>query len=250
MTIWIDRPAWRRAAPLVPPDLGHLVCRGARSRRRTAYRAEGVRGIITASPSRRMPLWSPPAPGPPRARNILGCSPDPAAPAQNAGEKGIARALDIVFPDGSIADIDMVASSMGPPEAADVRVEAVLIRGAGGRYLVGFSRRRQEWSAPGGWRGAGETPVETAWCGRPGGDRHRARSGTLRPVGSRTPPPSRGQPWPVPEPLPRGVPVSFASRAPTLTAPDGSRPSGWRPRMLVATPTRGGGRWSATARAP
>lgn len=77
------------------------------------------------------------------------------------GEKGIARIHGVVFPDGSRADVDLVRSSHEPPDHS-VFAANVYVCDAEGSWLVVWSPRRQEWSAPGGWREQGESPIETA----------------------------------------------------------------------------------------
>ncbi|MEI2778955.1 MAG: DUF4031 domain-containing protein [Tetrasphaera sp.] len=77
------------------------------------------------------------------------------------GEKGVARALGVTFPDGSRADVDLVLSQRHPPDSATFAA-VVYVSDANGRWVLVYSRRRDEWSAPGGWREAGESPVHTA----------------------------------------------------------------------------------------
>lgn len=77
------------------------------------------------------------------------------------GDKGIERFVDVAFPDGTRADVDLVAS---PKEMPHERVFAsmVFVRDGAGGHLVTWSERRQEWSACGGWREADEHPRTTA----------------------------------------------------------------------------------------
>lgn len=77
------------------------------------------------------------------------------------GDRGIKRFIAVAFPDGTRADVDLVAS---PKEMPHERVFAsmVFVRDASGAHLVTWSERRQEWSACGGWREGDETPVTTA----------------------------------------------------------------------------------------
>ncbi len=142
------------------------------------------------------------------------------------GERGIARALDVVFPDGSVADVDMVASETEPPGAGTF-ASAVLIRESGGRYAVAYSRRRREWSAPGGWREPGESPLETALR------ETREETGLIlepelvRPVAYERFHPHPGTGWPVPEGRFLAVYGCELSRpAPDLVAPEGE-PAEW-----------------------
>lgn len=77
------------------------------------------------------------------------------------GDKGIRRHLAVPFPDGTRADVDLVASSKEMPHER-VFASMVFVRDATGAHLVSWSERRQEWSACGGWREGSESPVETA----------------------------------------------------------------------------------------
>lgn len=80
--------------------------------------------------------------------------------AKRKGDRGVGRALDVAFPDGTRADVDLIAS---PKEMPYERVFAslVLLRDADGAHLLSWSERRREWSACGGWREPDETPLET-----------------------------------------------------------------------------------------
>ena len=77
------------------------------------------------------------------------------------GDRGIQRCVDVSFPDGTRADVDLVASSR---EMSHERVFAsmVFVWDASGAHLVSWSERRQEWSACGGWREGEEPPRRTA----------------------------------------------------------------------------------------
>ena len=65
------------------------------------------------------------------------------------------------FADGSVADVELWASSE-PVAEETVFVAMVVITDATGRYAAVYSPRRREWGAPGGWREAGESVVECA----------------------------------------------------------------------------------------
>jgi 8-oxo-dGTP pyrophosphatase MutT (NUDIX family) len=77
------------------------------------------------------------------------------------GERGVDRVRGVGFPDGTTADVDLVAA---PREAAESRVFAAMVftTDRGGDYAVVWSNRRQEWGAPGGWREPGESPRDNA----------------------------------------------------------------------------------------
>jgi 8-oxo-dGTP pyrophosphatase MutT (NUDIX family) len=77
------------------------------------------------------------------------------------GDKGVARVTGIRFPDGTTADVDLIRSAR---EADERRVFAavVLLRDAAEDHLVVRSVRRDEWSAPGGWREPPESVRDNA----------------------------------------------------------------------------------------
>lgn len=77
------------------------------------------------------------------------------------GDRGIERIEGVTFPDGTSADVDLIAS---PKEMSHERIFAsmVLVQDDGGEHLITWSDRRGEWSSPGGWREDEEAPVETA----------------------------------------------------------------------------------------
>ena len=77
------------------------------------------------------------------------------------GDRGIERAIGVRFPDGTSADVDLVASAREMPHER-VFASMVLVTDAGGAHLLAWSERRQEWSSCGGWREGDETPRETA----------------------------------------------------------------------------------------
>lgn len=77
------------------------------------------------------------------------------------GDRGIRRLLAVSLPDGTRADVDLVASAKEMPHER-VFASMVFVGDAAGAHLVSWSERRQEWSACGGWRDGAETPVETA----------------------------------------------------------------------------------------
>lgn len=77
------------------------------------------------------------------------------------GEKGVARATSVAFPDGTTADIDLIESRTLAPEAR-VFASMVFVSDAVGHQAVTYSPRRQEWGAPGGWREGEESVFDTA----------------------------------------------------------------------------------------
>jgi 8-oxo-dGTP pyrophosphatase MutT (NUDIX family) len=77
------------------------------------------------------------------------------------GDRGLTRLTGVGFPDGTRADVDLVATRKEMPQQR-VFASMVFVRDAAGAHLVTWSDRRREWSACGGWREDGEPPVQTA----------------------------------------------------------------------------------------
>lgn len=145
---------------------------------------------------------------------------------KRTGEKGIGRVLDVRFPDGSIADVDLVASSRTPPEGATF-ASAVVVQEAGGRFLMAYSRRRREWSAPGGWREPGESPLTTAVRETAEETGIALDPQALRPVAYERFHPHPASPWPVPGGRFLAVfRCDLTASSPALTAPEGE-PAEW-----------------------
>ncbi|MEO7448053.1 MAG: DUF4031 domain-containing protein [Humibacillus sp.] len=76
------------------------------------------------------------------------------------GDRGLARQLGIAFPNG-VSDVDLVASTNPAPEAK-VMAAMVFVRDGAGSFAAVHSVRRAEWGSPGGWREAGESPLDNA----------------------------------------------------------------------------------------
>lgn len=67
------------------------------------------------------------------------------------GDRGVARVLDVAFPDGTSADVDLFTSSRSyTPQR--VFAAMVFVTDEAGDHAVVRSARRQEWGPPGGWR--------------------------------------------------------------------------------------------------
>ncbi|HYN28730.1 MAG TPA: DUF4031 domain-containing protein [Dermatophilaceae bacterium] len=77
------------------------------------------------------------------------------------GETGVVRVRRVPFPDGTTADVDLIASPRPAPERR-VFAALVVVRDAEGSLLAVHSTRREEWGAPGGWREGDERVVDNA----------------------------------------------------------------------------------------
>lgn len=80
---------------------------------------------------------------------------------KRVGERGLARARGVRFPDGAVADVDLVSSPRDPDEERTFAA-VVVVRDAVGDLLVTHSVRRDQWGPPGGWREPGESVREGA----------------------------------------------------------------------------------------
>ncbi len=77
------------------------------------------------------------------------------------GDHPVARLTDVVFADGTRADVDLVAS----PQVIDrgtVFAAMVFLRDGDGRFAVVHSPRREAWGSPGGWLELGESAAGAA----------------------------------------------------------------------------------------
>ena len=77
------------------------------------------------------------------------------------GDHPVGRVRGMRFPDGTVADVDLVASSR-PMEVAGVFASMVFVQDAAGRFAVVHSPRRQSWGSPGGWLERGESAPQGA----------------------------------------------------------------------------------------
>ncbi|GAB3258260.1 hypothetical protein GCM10027425_19610 [Alteromonas gracilis] len=80
---------------------------------------------------------------------------------KRVGERGLARARGVRFPDGAVADVDLVSSPRDPDEERTFAA-VVVVRDDVGDLLVTHSVRRDQWGPPGGWREPGESVREGA----------------------------------------------------------------------------------------
>lgn len=163
MTIWIDPPRWPAHGRL----WSHLISDSSIAELHLFARSAGIpergfEGDHYDIPQERyaavLALGARPTTGPEIVRMLQQSG---LRLRKRTGEKGIARVLDVGFPDGSRADVDLVRSSREPPEHA-VFASSIYVRDATDNWLAVWSPRRREWSSPSGWREPGEAPLETA----------------------------------------------------------------------------------------
>ncbi|HNQ07934.1 MAG TPA: DUF4031 domain-containing protein [Tetrasphaera sp.] len=198
MTIWIDRPAWPAHGRLwshLISDISyaelHDFAAGCGIPRR------GFEGDHYDVPEERYAALVAAGAQPTTSAHIIAMLQQSGLRLRKRkGEKGIARVLGVDFPDGSRADVDLVRSTRVPPDAATFAA-VVYVRDDLGRVLSVYSRRRAEWSAPGGWREPGETPAENAAREMAEETGVRLDPAALVPVGYERFHPLPGSPWPV-----------------------------------------------------
>lgn len=77
------------------------------------------------------------------------------------GDRGVEIVRGVCFPDGTRADVDLIASPRPAPERR-VFAAMALVRDAAGALAVVYSVARAEWGAPGGWREPGESVTQNA----------------------------------------------------------------------------------------
>lgn len=155
------------------------------------------------------------------------------------GDKGIARALGVTFPDGSRADVDFVLSRRQPPDAGTFAA-VVYVVDPDERVLLVYSRRRDEWSAPGGWREPGESARETAVRETFEETGLRLQPERVEPAGFERFHPLPGAPWPTDGTFLAAFTCRLDVATPPVEGVDGE-PARWLDRDAVAAVA--GGRW-------
>ncbi|GAA6526946.1 DUF4031 domain-containing protein [Intrasporangium sp. DVR] len=162
MTLWIDEPIWpahgRHFAHLVSDssytelhDLARRVGLHQRSFDGDHYDVPDVRWAEVVAAGATLTSGADLA----RRLNASGLR-----LRKRRGDRGLARYLDLPFPNGS-SDVDLVASSRPVPEP-EVCAAMLFVRDAAGDFAVVHSIRRAQWGSPGGWREPGESPLENA----------------------------------------------------------------------------------------
>jgi len=77
------------------------------------------------------------------------------------GDTAVARIPGVSFPDGTVADVDLIASDR-VLDVPGVFAAMVFVQDGAGHFALVHSIRREEWGSPGGWREPGESPGATA----------------------------------------------------------------------------------------
>lgn len=163
MTIWIDRPLWPAHGRL----WSHLISDESLAElhefaARLCIPGRGFEGDHYDIPAERYADVVAAGARETTGRDLLARLRDSGLRMpKRKGDRGIQKCVGVAFPDGTRADVDLVASSREmPPER--VFASMVFVQDAAGDHLVSWSERRQEWSACGGWREGEEPPRQTA----------------------------------------------------------------------------------------
>jgi 8-oxo-dGTP pyrophosphatase MutT (NUDIX family) len=77
------------------------------------------------------------------------------------GDRPVARIPAMVFPDGTHASVDLIASD-SPVTASGVFAAMCFVQDDQDRFAVVHSPRRDAWGSPGGWREAEESVADAA----------------------------------------------------------------------------------------
>ena len=77
------------------------------------------------------------------------------------GDRPVARIPVVVFPDGTRASVDLIASE-APVTASGVFAAMCFLQDEQGRFAVVHSPRRDAWGSPGGWIEPGESAPDAA----------------------------------------------------------------------------------------
>lgn len=152
MTIWIDRPIWPRHgttfAHLVSDEsLAELHAFAARA----GLHPRSFEGDHYDVPQERyaaaLAAGATCVPGRELVRRL---SASGLRLRKRRGDRPVARVTGVTFPDGTRADVDLVASDR-LLEAPAVFAGMVFLQDLDGRFAVVHTPRRRSWGSPGGW---------------------------------------------------------------------------------------------------
>ncbi|MDQ6716633.1 MAG: DUF4031 domain-containing protein [Actinomycetota bacterium] len=163
MTIWIDQPIWPRHGTL----FAHLISDASLAELHDFAHAAGLPVRAFEGDHYDVPLERYAAvlaagatsiPGAELVRLLVGSG---LRLRKRKGDRPVARVTGVSFPDGSRADVDLVASGR-LIDREPVFAAMAFLRDASGRFAVVHSPRREAWGSPGGWLEAGEDPAAGA----------------------------------------------------------------------------------------
>jgi 8-oxo-dGTP pyrophosphatase MutT (NUDIX family) len=163
MTIWIDQPIWPRHGTV----FAHLISDTSLDElhafaQRTGLHPRSFEGDHYDVPQERYALvlaaGATSTTGADVVRRLVASG---LRLRKRRGDRPVARIPDVVFPDGTHASVDLVASDR-PVTAAGVFAAMAFVQDGDGRFAVVHSPRRDAWGSPGGWLEPGESVTDGA----------------------------------------------------------------------------------------
>lgn len=241
VTIWIDRPLWPAHGRL----WSHLISDTSYAElhafaREAGLPRRGYEGDHYDVPEERYAAVLAAGARPVEGRELLRkLHASGLRMRKRRGDRGVDKVLRVPFPDGTFADVDLIASR---EMAEDERVFASMVftTDVRGNHVVVWSNRRREWGAPGGWREPGESPAENAVREAREETGLRLDPTLLQPVGyERFHPQSSGGLWVEGRDLLQVFRVRVEEPTPQLVGEPGVQPPRW---VTTATFTELSGR--------
>ena len=163
MTIWIDQPIWPRHGTV----FAHLISDTSLEElhafaHRVGLHPRSFEGDHYDVPQERYALvlsaGATSTTGADVVRRLIGSG---LRLRKRRGDRPVARIPAMVFPDGTHASVDLIASD-SPVTASGVFAAMCFVQDDHDRFAVVHSPRRDAWGSPGGWREAGEAVVDAA----------------------------------------------------------------------------------------
>lgn len=163
MTIWIDQPMWPRHGTV----FAHLISDTSLSELHDFARLAGLQPRSFEGDHYDVPLeryaavlasGATSVSGSELVRRLVGSG---LRLRKRRGDRPVARVTGVSFPDGSHADVDLIAAK-SVIDREPVIAATAFLQDASGRFAVVHSIRRDAWGSPGGWLEAGESPAAGA----------------------------------------------------------------------------------------
>lgn len=163
MTIWIDQPIWPRHGTV----FAHLISDTSLDElhafaHRVGLHPRSFEGDHYDVPQERYALvlsaGATSTTGADVVRRLIGSG---LRLRKRRGDRPVARIPVVVFPDGTRASVDLIASE-APVTASGVFAAMCFLQDEQGRFAVVHSPRRDAWGSPGGWIEPGESAPDAA----------------------------------------------------------------------------------------